>query len=203
MNKNKLAENFKNKLKININFYRQSLEKIKLRLKETQGKNSYSVNPLLCDRNKTNFLLKYLKELKNNTETVETFTKEFNLLDIKFNKIKKRKDFLNNCLKELECLTNNWEHVINHVFPGYEDFTHDLEWRDDWEAVLIELEGKKDISELKKRIKEADSKLQSRAAELLKKFPESYENKEWDYYPKTYWWRHLKEFVEEKKEAKK
>jgi predicted transcriptional regulator len=84
------------------------------------------------------------------------------------------------------------------MFSNSDEFTNDLDGRDSCEILLKELKEKKDISKLKERIKKADKILQKDAAKLFERFCEYYEDDEWDYYPKSYWWRHLKEFVEEK-----
>ncbi|MBU2476682.1 hypothetical protein KKG83_04385 [Candidatus Micrarchaeota archaeon] len=199
-----MIEKFKEELKREITFYREDVENIELRLKETQGKNGYNVNPILSDRSKISFLLNYLKDTKTDTETfnLKEYEKILNFLDKKFEKIKQRKDFQEKCLDELETLANNWTHTAQHTFSGPENFMHDLEWRDEYEAILKELKDDKEILKIKEKIKEADKKLQKTAPQLLKRFHDFYENSEWDYYPKSYWWRHLKEFAE-KQEGKK
>jgi len=201
MNK-KLVKEFREELKRYINFYQQDIENIELRLKETQGKNGYNVNPMLSDRSKIGFLLNYLKNIGTDKETfqLEKDIKILNFLDEKSEKIKKRKDFQAKCLEELESLANRWEYSANSIFSDPEDFMHDLECRDECEAIVREINSDRKASKIREKIKKADTKLQKKCLDLLKRFKDFYESGEWDYYPKTYWWRHLKEFVEKKGE---
>ncbi len=198
-----LIERLKGSLQLNLVHYGTEIEDIELHIKGTL-ENGYDVSSAIETRTQISILLNYLKDKPTDTKTfnMKEYKELLKFLDKKFEKIKQRKDFHEKALKDLKSLVNTWEHHVQWPAIESNSFDNDLEFRDDCEALLRELQEKKEITELKKRIKNADVTFQGHSLELLKRFQGVYEHGEWNYYPKSYWWRHLKEFVEKQEEKK-
>jgi chaperonin cofactor prefoldin len=183
-----------------IESYESRIEKVERFFDELSTWGAHSAGGPICIREEINFLIDYLK---NEEIEIETYEKQLSLLDKKFEAIKQKEGYTEKLFKELTDLVAGYERAIKYIkimFSNSDEFTNDLDGRDICEILIKELKGKKDISELKKRIEETDSELKKHAKKLFQRFYGYYESGEWDYYPKSYWWRHLKEFVEEQEE---
>jgi len=200
--KNKENEKTIEDLEDYIKSYESRIEKVEKFFEKLSTWGAASARGPLITRARINFILSYLNKKGIKTEEHE---KKLVALDKKLEKIKQKEGYTEKVFQELTDMVAAYERAIKYKGLMLEDgneFTNDMDGRDICEILIKELEGKKDVSKLKERIKKADKELQKHAKKLFQKFYEYYESGEWDYYPKEYWWRHLKEFIEEKGEKK-
>ncbi|MFH1664124.1 MAG: hypothetical protein ABH986_04940 [archaeon] len=190
--------------KENVDSYGEKIKNPKKFFNELSTWGGTSARAPIRKRAKINFLLNYTK---TNQITTPQYMKEqeeqLKLLDKAFEKIKQKKDYQEKLFQELSDSVVAYERAIKYIkimFSNSDEFTNDLDGRDICEILLKELKGKKGVSEFKKRVEKTDNELKKHAPKLLKIFYGYYEDGGWDYYPKSYWWRHLKEFVKEKGE---
>ena len=177
MNEKELTERLKGLLQLELVHYGTSIEDIELHLKGNLEKNEYNASSAIETRVEIEIILNYLKGKAIDSETfnIKECKKLLEYLDAKFEKIKQRKDFHEKLFNDLKTLVNTWEHHVKWPAIESNSFENDLSFRDDCEALLTELEGKINLSELKKRIKTADVTFQEHALELFKRFRGIYE----------------------------
>ncbi|MFH1256799.1 MAG: hypothetical protein V1494_05925 [Candidatus Diapherotrites archaeon] len=179
-------------LHLEITFYALQMEEVNEFFDELSAWGAHSASRPLDTRTRITFLLKHLdsKEIDLNT-----YKKQLVFLDKRFEEIKKIKArYYEKVLKELKELVRSYSIHVTNIKTITADFENFLNIRNSCEIIVRELEAngyKKKLNELKQKIEEADEIFKQNAEFIAEKFKGFYTG-EWDYYPKNFWWRHLK-----------
>lgn len=124
------------------------------------------------------------------------FSEKLSELKNKFKKLQESmgKDFLDEAFRELVLVSKNYYNGVDELI--IKDFDKDL-WphfdnviiyRDSLESLSKFLNGKRNINQMLHEIEVADSKFKDN----LQGFSKHYDVHDDEYYPKDFWWRHLK-----------
>ena len=137
------------------------------------------------------YSIRYVK----NKSFKQQLMKRYNKLKKEFQEIEKNlgADFYNEAFKELNHLFTHYSREITssiendytaESFPGFDIA---IEKRDQIQALLILLNKKTKINEIKRKIAISDRKLKEPASEFIFRYKLS----DSSYYPKSFWWHHL------------
>ena len=174
-------------IKEELGLFRESLKRLRKPVRE--GKDfQQELLETISAKEKTGFIL---DKMERSRKTRVAFRKKAMELNIEFENIKKKigeEEYLKTLHNTLKKLLRAFDHASRHESNYIYDFEDDLETCDLIEFILKEL-GNKAPNYIRKELRSADSKFKKIAPRLIRKF--GYNLIE-DYYPKSFWWRHLK-----------
>ncbi|MFH1391533.1 MAG: hypothetical protein ABIH20_04445 [Candidatus Diapherotrites archaeon] len=124
------------------------------------------------------------------------FSEKLSELKNKFKKLQESmgQDFLDEAFREFVLLSKYYSNEVDEMiiknfredlWPHYDDV---IIQRDNLEVLSKFLNGKRNISQMLREIEVADAKFKDN----IKGFSKHYDVYDDEYYPKSFWWRHLK-----------
>ena len=174
-----------------LTYYKQALSGLKKKI-DSQGKLEFlTLGEILDSRGEARMICKKMGEdgidTKPMAEKIMPLDKLFKELIDRVGK----KQYLAELESRLKQRIESYEYSIKHkMYEELHEFEFDLNTRDTIETMRCEIENEWALDNtLKKKLRESDRKFKTVVIKLSKKF--NIKNAPW--YPKSFWWRHLKE----------